>query len=160
MKPRLRFWDILRPEVNAVLLSTFDPFVEFDRLARRTFGAGHWTAMRSAMPMDVIRGKDDVQLRFDLPGVDRESIDVTVDRGVLTVSAQRTAETGEDEKLITRERVTGSFTRRLSLGDTVDTDKIDADFADGVLTVRLPLVAAAQPRKVEIHASSKKEITA
>jgi HSP20 family protein len=143
-----------------VLLTSFDPFVEFDRLARHTFGGGYWTAVRSAMPMDVIRGKDDVQLRFDLPGVDPESIDVSVDRGVLTVSAQRTEKTGDDEKLITRERVTGSFTRRLRLGDTVDFDKIEGAFADGVLTVRLPLLAAAQPRKVEISTDSKKEIAA
>jgi len=143
-----------------VLLTSFDPFVEFDRLARRAFGAGHWTAVRSAMPMDVIRGKDDVQLRFDLPGVDRESIDVTVDRGVLTVSARRTEETGADEKLITRERVTGSFTRRLYLGDTLDADKIEAAFDDGVLTVRLPVLATAQPRKVEINSNSSKEIAA
>src|SRR6516165_9027261 len=142
------------------MLTSFDPFVEFDRLARRTYGAGRWTALRSAMPMDVIRGKDDVQLRFDLPGVDAESIDVTVDRGVLTVSAQRTEETGEDEKLITRERVVGSFTRRLYLGDTLDSDKVEAAFADGVLTVRLPLLATAQPRKVEISTDSKKEIAA
>ena len=144
-----------------MLLTSFDPFVEFDRLARRTFGAGHWTAtVRPAMPMDVIRGKDEVQLRFDLPGVDADSIDVTVDRGVLTVSAKRTEETSEDEKLIARERVTGSFTRRLSLGDTLDSDKIEAAFAEGVLTVRLPLLAAAQPRKVEISTDSKKEIAA
>jgi len=143
-----------------VLLTSFDPTREFDRLARRTFGAGHWTAVRPAMPMDVIRGKDQVQLRFDLPGVDAESIDVTVDRGVLTVSAQRTEEAGEDEKLIARERVTGSFTRRLRLGDTLDSEKIEAAFADGVLTVRLPLVETAQPRKVEISTDSTKEIAA
>jgi HSP20 family protein len=143
-----------------VLLTSFDPFAEFDRVSRRAFGAGRWTAVRPAMPMDVIRGKDDVQLRFDLPGVDAESIDVTVDRGVLTVRAQRTEETAEDEKLITRERVTGSFTRRLYLGDTLDSDKIEAAFADGVLTVRLPLLETAQPRKVEINTNSKKEIAA
>jgi HSP20 family protein len=141
-----------------MLLATFDPFVEFDRLARRTFGNGYRT-VRPAMPMDVIRGKDEVQLRFDLPGVDADSIDVTVDRGVLTVSAKRTAETAEDEKLITRERVTGSFTRRLSLGDNLDSDKVEAAFAEGVLTVRLPLLATAQPRKVEIS-TDKKEIAA
>jgi HSP20 family protein len=144
-----------------VLLTSFDPFAEFDRLARRAFGAGHWTAtVRPAMPMDVIRGKDEVQLRFDLPGVDPESIDVTVDRGVLTVSAKRTEETSEDEKLITRERVTGSFTRRLYLGDSLDSDKIEAAFADGVLSVRLPVLATAQPRKIEISTDSKKEIAA
>src|SRR6516164_6567864 len=137
-----------------MLLASFDPFVDFDRLARRTFGTANWTArVRSAMPMDAIRGKDEVLLRFDLPGVDAESIDVTVDRGVLTVSAKRTEVAGEDEKLITRERVTGSFSRRLSLSDKVD-------FDDGVLTVRLPLLATAQPRKVEINTESKKEIAA
>jgi len=143
-----------------VLLTSFDPFVEFDRLARRAFGAGQWTAARQAMPMDVIRGKDEVQIRFDLPGVDRESIDVTVDRGVLTVSARRTEETGEDEKLITRERVTGSFTRRLYLGDALDTDKLEAAFDEGVLTVRVPLLATAQPRKIAINSNSTKEIAA
>lgn len=143
-----------------MLLTSFDPFAEFDRVARRAFRAGQWTAVRSAMPMDVVRGKDEVQIRFDLPGVDAESINVTVDRGVLTVSAQRTEETAEDEKLITRERVVGSFTRRLYLGDTLDTEKIEAAFADGVLTVRLPVLAAAQPRKVEISTDSKKEIAA
>ena len=144
-----------------MLLASIDPFVEFDRLARRTFGTANWTArVRSAMPMDVIQGKDEVLLRFDLPGVDAESIDVTVDHGVLTVGAKRTEEAGEDEKLITRERVTGSFSRRLSLGDKVDFDKIEADFAEGVLTVRLPLLATAQPRKVEISTESKKEIAA
>ena len=144
-----------------MLLTSFDPFVEFDRLARRTFGTATWPArVRSAMPMDAVRGKDEVVLRFDLPGVDAESIDVTVDRGVLTVSAQRTEETAEDEKLIARERVIGSFTRRLYLGDTLDADKIEAVFAEGVLTVRLPLLATAQPRKVEISTESKKEIAA
>jgi HSP20 family protein len=144
-----------------VLLASFDPFAEFDRLARRASRAGYWTTVvRLVMPMDVIRGKDEVQLRFDLPGVDPESIDVTVDRGVLTVTAKRTEEHGEDEKLITRERVTGSFTRRLYLGDTLDSDKIEAAFADGVLNVRLPLLATAQPRKVEISTDSKKEIAA
>ena len=144
-----------------MLLASFDPFADFDRLARRTFGTANWTArVRSAMPMDAIRGKDEVLLRFDLPGVDAESIDVTVDRGVLTVSAKRTEAAGEDEKLITRERVTGSFSRRLSLGDKVDFDNIEADFADGVLTVRLPLLATAQPRKVEINTEGKKEIAA
>ncbi len=144
-----------------MLLASFDPFVEFDRVARRTFGTANWTArVRSAMPMDVIQGKGEVRLRFDLPGVDAESIDVTVDRGVLTVGAKRTEVAGEDEKLITRERVTGSFSRRLSLGDKVDFDKIEADFADGVLTVRLPLLATAQPRKIEISTESKKEIAA
>jgi HSP20 family protein len=144
-----------------MLLTSFDPFVtEFDRLSRRVFGTANGTALRAVMPMDVIRKKDEVEIRFDLPGVDTESIDITVDRGVLAVSAKRTQESSEDEKLITRERVTGSFTRRVYLGDSLDSEKIEAAYADGVLSVRLPLLAKAQPRKIEIHTDSKKEIAA
>jgi HSP20 family protein len=144
-----------------VLLTSFDPFVEFDRLARRAFGAGDWTgSARTAMPMDVVRGEDEVLARFDLPGVDPGSIEVSVDRDVLTVSATRTEEPAEGEKLITRERVTGTFTRRLHLGDSLDADKIEANYAHGVLTVRLPVLAAAQPRKIEIRTNSTKEIAA
>ena len=143
-------------------LTSIDPFVtEFDRLAQRMFGAANGTAKpRTVMPMDVIRRKDEVLIRFDLPGVDAESIDVTVDRDVLSVSAQRAGETGEDEKLITRERVTGTFTRRVFLGDSLDSEKIEAAYTDGVLAVRLPLLAKAQPRKVEIHTGNAKGITA
>ena len=112
------------------------------------------------MPMDVIRRKDEVLFRFDLPGVDTESIDVTVDRGVLTVSAKRSEETTEGENPVRRERVRGSFTRRVYLGDTLDSDKIEATYTDGVLAISLPLLEKAQPRKVEIHTDSKKEIAA
>ena len=97
-----------------MLLASFDPFVEFDRVARRTFGTANWTArVRSAMPMDVIRGKDEVLLRFDLPGVDADSIDVTVDRGVLTVSAKRTEVAGEDEKPVSYTHLTLPTTERV-----------------------------------------------
>ena len=143
-------------------LTALDPISrDFDRLVRRAFGPSAFgTAFAPALPMDTVRRDGEVVLKFDVPGVDSDKIDVTVDRGVLSVSARRTEKTGEDEKLITRERVTGSFTRRLSLGDSLDTEKIEAAFADGVLTVRLPLLATAQPRKVEIHTDSKKEIAA
>jgi HSP20 family protein len=135
--------------------TTFDPFV-------RVFGATNGTTarVRTIMPMDVIRRKDEVLFRFDLPGVDTESIDVTVDRGVLRVSAKRSEETTEGESRVRRERVSGSFTRRVYLGDTLDTDKIEATYHDGVLAIRLPLLEKAQPRKVEIHTDSKKEIAA
>ncbi len=144
-----------------MLLTSFDPFVsEFDRLTRRVFGATNGTAQRAVMPMDIIRKKDEVEIRFDLPGVDAGSIDATVDHDVLTVSAKRTHESSEDEKLITHERVTGSFARRVYLGDSLDSAKIEAAYVDGVLSVRLPLLAKAQPRKIEIHTDSKKEIAA
>src|SRR5690348_12799221 len=104
-----------------MLLTSFDPFVsEFDRLTRRVFCVTNGTAQRAVMPMDIIRKKDEVEIRFDLPGVDADSIDVTVDHDVLTVSAKRTHESSEDEKLITHERVTGSFARRVYLGESLD----------------------------------------
>jgi HSP20 family protein len=145
-----------------VLLTSIDPFVgEFDRLAQRVFGTTNGAgATRSVMRMDGIRRKDDVLLRFDLPGVDAGSIDVTVDRGVLTVSAHRSEERAEGENPFIRERVAGSFVRRIRLSDQVDADSIDAEYTDGVLSVRLPLLTQAQPRKVEIRTDGKPEIAA
>ena len=145
-----------------MLLTSIDPFAgEFDRLAQRVFGTTNGAmGTRSVMRMDGIRRKDDVLLRFDLPGIDAGSIDVTVDRGVLTVSAHRSEERAEGENPFIRERVTGSFARRVRLSDQVDADNIDAEYADGVLSVRLPLLAQAQPRKVEIRTDGKPEIAA
>jgi HSP20 family protein len=145
-----------------VPLTSYDPFTqEFDRLARRVFGTTNGAvSRRSVMPMDVIRRKDEVELRFDLPGIDHESLEVTVDRGVLTVSAKRAEEYAEGENPYRRERVMGTFTRRVSLSDTIDAEKIDAGYTNGVLSVRLPLLEKAQPRKVEIHTDGQKEIAA
>jgi HSP20 family protein len=142
-----------------MLLTSFDPVMQdFDRIARRAFGPS--AAGVPAMRMDGIRRKDDVLLRFDLPGIDSDSIEVTVDRGVLTVGAKRAEEYAEGEKAFIRERRMGSFTRRVYLSDTVDADKIDASYADGVLTVRVPLTEKAQPRKVEVATAAKAEIAA
>lgn len=145
-----------------MLLTSYDPFTqEFDRLARRVFGTTNGAvSRRSVMPMDVIRRQDEVELRFDLPGIDPESLEVTVDRGVLTVSARRAEEYAEGENPYRRERVMGTFTRRVSLSDTIDAEKIDAGYTNGVLSVRLPLLEKAQPRKVEIHTDGQKEIAA
>ena len=145
-----------------MLLTSYDPFTqEFDRLARRVFGTTNGVVSRRfVMPMDVIRRKDEVELRFDLPGIDPESLEVTVDRGVLTVSAKRAEEYAEGENPYRRERVMGTFTRRVSLSDTIDAEKIDAGYTNGVLSVRLPLLEKAQPRKVEIHTDGQKEIAA
>ena len=133
-----------------MLLTTFDPFAEFDRLAQRALGTTGTTRPRAAMRMDAIRRADDIELRFDLPGIDPDSIEVTVDRGALTVSAKRAEEYAEGEKPFVRERVMGSFTRRLRLSDTVDAEKIAASYDGGVLTVKVPLAERALPRKIEI----------
>jgi HSP20 family protein len=146
-----------------VLLTSFDPFTqEFDRFAQRVFGTTNGGALtrRSVIPMDSIRRDGEVELRFDLPGIDPESIEVTVDRGVLSVSARRSEEYAEGERPYRRERVMGSFTRRVYLSDAVDSEKIDAAYSGGVLSVRLPLLEKAQPRKVEIHTDGQEEIAA
>jgi HSP20 family protein len=137
-----------------MLLTSFDPFAEFHRV----FGTaeGGYAGVR----MDAVRRPEQVELRFDLPGIDAGSIDVTVDHGVLTVSAKRSEEYTQDEKPYIRERVMGSFSRRIRLSDSVDADKIAASYADGVLRVTVPLAEQAQPRKVEISTQAKAEVTA
>jgi HSP20 family protein len=141
------------------MLTSIDPFVqEFDRLAQRVFGWGANGGTRFAMPMDAIRRKDEVVLRFDLPGIDPETIEVTVDRGVLTVGAQRSEEYAEGESPFIRERVKGTFTRRVYLAEALDADKIEAAYSDGVLAVRVPLREQAKPRKIEIRTAGKKAL--
>ncbi|PZG14374.1 Hsp20/alpha crystallin family protein [Nonomuraea aridisoli] len=143
-----------------MLLTSIDPFFEeferqFDRLTRQTFGNGG-----SVMPMDGLRRDDDVLLRFDLPGIDPDSIEVTVDRGVLSVSAGRDEQLGQDERLFVRERPMGTFTRRVYLSEHLDSDKIDASYDNGVLTVRIPVLERAKPRKVAIQRGETKAIKA
>jgi HSP20 family protein len=125
-----------------MLLTTFDPFTQradYRRLAR----------------MDAIRRENEVELRFDLPGIDPESIDVSVDRGVLTVKASRNEEYTEGEKPVIRERVMGSYVRRVRLTDAVDAEKIEAGYTDGVLTVHVPVAETAKPRKIEVRSDAK-----
>jgi HSP20 family protein len=137
-----------------MLLTTFDPFAEFHRALRNADGSN------AAVRMDAIRREDAVELRFDLPGIDTDSIDVTVDRGVLTVSAKRSEEYAEGEKPFIRERVMGSFTRRIRLSDRVDADNISAAYDGGVLSVRAPLLERAQPRKIEVSTEARAAVTA
>jgi HSP20 family protein len=142
-----------------MLLTSFDPIsAEFDRLVQRAFGQGD--VARPVMRMDGIRREGAIELRFDLPGIDTDSIDVTVDSGLLTVSARRSEEYAEGEKPFIRERPMGSFARRLRLSDAVDSEKIEAGYDRGILTLRLPLAEKALPRKVEIRTQAKAEITA
>ena len=145
-----------------MLLTTFDPFAaDFDRLVQRTFGWADGIVGRSgALPMDVVRRDNEVVLRIDLPGADQGSIEVTTDHGVLTVSAKRSEEYGEQERPVVRERLMGSFTRKIRLAETVDADKIEAGYDNGVLSIVLPLQEKAKARKIEIKRSGSKELTA
>jgi HSP20 family protein len=137
-----------------MLLTSIDPFMQeferqFDRFTRR---------QPAVMPMDGIRRKDEVVLRFDLPGIDPGSIEVTVDRGVLTVSARREEEFAEDEQVFVRERTMGTFTRRVYLSEHLDASAIEAAYDDGVLAVRIPVLEQARPRKVEIKTRGRKAL--
>jgi HSP20 family protein len=131
-------------------LTTFDPFTrdfqrQFDRLARRSFG------QNAAMPLDIVRRDSDVTLRFDVPGIDRDSIEVTVDRGILSVSVKRQEERSENDKFFVRERTMGTFTRRVRLSENVNADAVEASYDNGVLEVRIPVLEQAKPRKIEVR---------
>jgi HSP20 family protein len=144
-----------------MLRTSFDPFTsEFDRIVERAFGWSPALLAVPAMPMDAIRRESDILLHFDLPGVSPETIDVTVDNDLLTVRAERKPQAAEGESYFIRERVTGTFTRRISLSDRVDAGHIEASYHDGVLTVRVPLAENAKPRKVAISTDGKKSLTA
>jgi HSP20 family protein len=130
------------------MLMRFDPFRELDRLAEQT-----WSGSRlPAMPMDAYRRGDHFVVHFDLPGVDPSSIDLTVEKNVLTVSAERHWEPAEDHQVVVAERPQGSFTRQLFLGEGLDAEAIEANYEAGVLTVQVPVAEQAKPRKVQVTA--------
>ena len=136
-----------------MLLRTADPFRDFDRLAQQLLGAAGTTNRPAVMPMDAWREGDVFVLEFDLPGVAKESIDLDVERNVLTVRAERVARNGDWEMLAT-ERPRGLFSRQLVLGDNLDLEHIEAVYEDGVLCLRVPVAEKAKPRKIEIQMSS------
>lgn len=132
-----------------VLMRTTDPFRELDRLSQQVFG----TAARPAfMPMDAWREGDTFFVQFDLPGVEANSIDLDVERNVLTVRADRPMHEGASE-LVAAERPRGVFSRQLVLGDNLDLDKISAEYRDGVLQLTIPVAERAKPRKINIQLS-------
>ncbi|AKS32586.1 Hsp20/alpha crystallin family protein [Mycolicibacterium goodii] len=139
----------------------FDPFSDLDALTKSllTTATGSSRTPRF-MPMDLCRIDDHYVLTADLPGVDPGSVEVTVDNGVLTITAHRTARSEESVQWLANERFFGSYRRQLSLGDGIDTSAIDATYENGVLTVTIPMVERAKPRKIEVaRAADQKSIT-
>lgn len=134
------------------MLMRTDPFRELDRLAQQVIGTA---ARPAAMPIDAYRRGDSFVVQFDLPGVQADSIDLTVEKNVLTVHAQRSGSMDSGVEMLVAERPHGAFSRQLFLGETLDSDNIAADYADGVLTVRIPVAEKAKPRKVSINASTR-----
>ena len=129
----------------------FDPFRDLDRITEQLLGAQSGSARAPRfMPMDLYRSGDHYVLHADLPGIDPGSVDVNVENNVLTIAAERSERTEEGVQWIASERFTGRYLRQLSLGDGIDSDKISATYANGVLTVTLPVAERAKPRKVSI----------
>ncbi len=135
------------------MLMRFDPFRELDRLSQELWsGADRSRRGFSTMAMDAYREDDHFVVHFDLPGVDPESIDITVEDDMLTVSAERKWERGEAQEWVATERYRGTYQRQLFLGDRLDADHIEATYDEGVLTLTIPVAEAAKPRKVAVQA--------
>ena len=139
------------------MLMRFDPFRELDRLTQ-----GPWGNTRPVMPMDAYRRNGDFVVHFDVPGVDPASIDLTVEKNVLTVSAERHLQRQEGDEVTVSERAQGRFNRQLFLGESLDPDRISANYDQGVLTLHIPVAERAKPRRVEISAGAPEavEVTA
>jgi HSP20 family protein len=131
---------------DTMLLRNTDPFRDLDRLTQQMLGT---TNRPAVMPMDAWREGDRFVIEFDLPGVSPDSIDLDVERNVLTVRAERVAQNGDWEPLAS-ERPRGAFSRQLVLGDNLDLDRIEAGYRDGVLRLVVPVAERAKPRKIEI----------
>ncbi len=126
------------------MLLRFDPFRDLDRAADTA------TRTAPAVPMDAVRRGDHVVVHFDLPGVDPGSIDLEVERNVLSLRAERRWTRDEDEEVLASERRQGAFARQLLLGETLDGDRVEADYHDGVLTLTIPVAETAKPHKVAV----------
>jgi len=135
------------------MLMRTDPFRELDRLTQQFFGTNGTTARPAVMPMDAYRHGEDFVVEFDLPGVDPASIDLDVERNVLTVKAERARRNGDWETLAS-ERPTGLFSRQLVLGDNLDLDRIEASYDGGVLRLVVPVAEKAKPRRISVASAA------
>lgn len=133
-----------------------DPFEEMERMLG-TAGS-RWRG--GVMPLDAYEKDGEYLLRFDLPGVDAEKIDVTVEDRVLTVKAERRVEDTVGANWILRERPTGIHSRQVRLGDSLDVGQVDADYTEGVLTVTLPIREEALPQKIDVSTHKREAIEA
>ena len=125
-----------------------DPFRDLDTLFSRM--SGRQANSSGVMPMDAFRRGSDVWVHLDLPGVKAESLDITVERNVLTISAERNWQRQEGDQSYFGERYRGAFRRQIQLGDGLDLENLEADLHDGVLTIRIPVAEQAKPRKVPV----------
>jgi HSP20 family protein len=122
----------------------FDPFRELDRLTQPMWNA------RANVPLDVYRKGEKFIVRVDLPGIDPASLDLTIERNVLSIKAERSWVPAEGDEVLVAERPQGTFSRRLFLSEGLDADHIAAQYEHGVLTVTVPVAASAKSRKIAI----------
>ncbi|MFF4262244.1 Hsp20/alpha crystallin family protein [Streptomyces virginiae] len=143
------------------MLMRTDPFREMDRIVQQLSGTSGTWSKPSVMPMDAYREGDVYVIAFDLPGVSPEAIDIDVERNMLTVKAERRpAAKGDTVQMELSERPLGVFSRQIMLADTLDTERIQADYDAGVLTLRIPIAERAKPRKISIGGESgRKQIS-
>jgi HSP20 family protein len=130
----------------------FDPFQEFDRLSRQMLGTGRGPR---SMPMEAYRRGDQFSIHLDLPGVSPDDVDLTVERNVLSVRAERRSFWQEGDDVVVDETPQGTFSRQLFVGDNLDAGRLEASFDQGVLTLTIPVAEQAKPRKVQIAAESR-----
>ncbi|MFH8248811.1 Hsp20/alpha crystallin family protein [Microbacterium sp. B2969] len=133
-------------------MAQYDPFRDLDRLASSLLDTRRGPRR---MPMDLYRDGDHYVLTADMPGIDPGSVDIDVDGQLLTIRAERTLTTGEGVKWITREREAASFLRQLNLGQGIDTERITANYNNGVLSVTIPVSEKAKPRKIEVTSDAE-----
>ena len=131
------------------------PFRDLDALFDQFTGRSAATTGSHTAPMDAYRRDGDVWVHVDLPGIAADSLDVSVERNVLTISGERSWERRDGDQLYLTERRRGTFRRQVTLGDGLDADAIEADYSDGVLTLRIPVAEKAQPRKIEIAGATR-----
>jgi len=132
------------------MLLQHDPFRDLDRLTQQVFGT---VARPSSMPLDAWREGDEFVVELDLPGIDPGKLDIDVERNVLTIRAERLSHMPDAANAVATERPWGTFSRQLVLGDSLDTDKVDADYSAGVLKLRIPIAEKAKPRKISVSSS-------
>jgi HSP20 family protein len=136
------------------MLMRTDPFRELDRLTQQVLG----TAARPvSMPMDAYRQGDQFYVHLDLPGIAADSIELTAEQNVLSIRAERVPVQADGVQMIVAERPYGTFTRQVFLGETLDAEKIGADYAAGVLTLTIPVREAAKPRSIQVTTSDRKQ---
>jgi HSP20 family protein len=129
-------------------LMRFDPFRELDRFTEQMMGS----RMPRTMPMEAWRRKDEFFIQVDLPGVDENDVELTVERNVVNIRTQRRPAHKEGDEVIIDERPQGTFARQLFLGDNLKTDELSAEFNRGVLTLIIPIVEASKPRRIQVSA--------